>query len=126
MAWPRRPPPNSAELFRLRRAGRVPVPGPFGHVCILPEWDMETPGAYLIAPPELDPAELDFSCVAGLEVAVFTELGDVAAPTTLWPLVLAVLAYDPAAVAIVDLNRAARGQGLVVGQFIRKAGLADA
>jgi hypothetical protein len=117
-----RTPPNSAALFKMRRAGRVPVPGPYGHVSILPAWDLETPGAFLLAPPDLDPLELDFSCVAGLEVAVFTELGDVAAPTTLWSLLLAVLSCDPAAINVIDLNRAAAGQGGLVAQFIRKAG----
>jgi hypothetical protein len=98
-----RPPPNSAALFKLRRAGRVPVPGPFGHVCILPEWDMETPGFYLTVPSELDPGELDFSCVAGLEVSIFWPIGTLGHPLGLDDLLGAVMAGEPASIAVINL-----------------------
>lgn len=118
-----RPPPNSAELFRIRRAGRIPASGPYGHVSVLPEWGLEVAGAHVIAPPDIDPRELDFSFVAGLDVCVFCRIGTLGRPVDSWldDVLLAVLTGDPASVAVVNLERAHLGIGPArVGVFIRR------
>ncbi len=101
-------PPNGKALFDLRRAGRIPVAGPFGHVAVLPEWDMEVTGAYVVAPPDIDPAELDFCFVADLDVGVFQRMGNVGSPLDL-DLISAIRAGDPARIALFDLNSLAKG-----------------
>lgn len=114
-------PPNAKQIFDLRRAGRIPVPGAFGHVAILPDWNFETAGAYVIAPPNVDPDDLDFCIVAGLDVTIFMLDADPARPLT--DLVRAVMRSDPRTINVVDIDRAADGLGLgVVGIFVRRAG----
>lgn len=117
-----RPPPNSAELFRIRRAGRIPTPGPFAHVAVLPEWNLEVAGAYVYAPPEIDPLELDFSFVAGLDVAIFFRRGGECQTFDNWLLstTLAVMSGDPATVTCIDLVAAERGLGrAIVARYVR-------
>lgn len=111
-------PPNARRLFDLRREGRIPVPGPFGHVVVLPDWNMEVTGAFVVAPPDLDPTDFDFCFVGGLEVAIFTRLGDVRRPMNSWldDVVVAVMRSDPACVTVIDLDQADAGfdLGIVV------------
>ncbi len=118
-------PPNSRALFDLRRRGRIPVPGPFGHVSILPDWKFEVAGAYVIAPPSIDPADLDFCFCAGLTVAIFCRLGELGRPVDTWldEVILAVMAADPTSIAVIDLDQTAAGfdQGLVA-MYARRAG----
>lgn len=116
-------PPHSAEIMRARRAGRIPTSGPFGHVAILTEWDMEVTGAYCIAPPDIDPHELDFSFVAGLEVTIFCCIGTLGRPIDTWlnDVVLAVMACDPSTILILNIDQADKGfaYGLVT-VFVRR------
>ncbi len=78
-------PPNARALFDLRRRGHIPVPGPFGHVSILPDWKFSVSGAYVIAPPDIDPMELDFCFCAGLSVSIFCRFGTDTSPLDAWP-----------------------------------------
>lgn len=118
-------PPNARAIFDLRRRGRIPVPGPFGHVSVLPDWGLAVAGAYVIAPPSIDPAELDFCFCAGLSVAIFCRLGDLGRPLDTWlhEVILAVMDADPVSIAVIDLDQAAAGldQGLVA-MYVRRAG----
>lgn len=118
-------PPKARALFDLRRRGRVPVPGPFGHVSVLPDWQFSVAGAFVIAPPSIDPAELDFCFCAGLDVSVFCRLGDIGRPLDTWleEVILAVMAADPATITVIDLDQTSGGldQG-VVALYVRRAG----
>ncbi|MHB8912746.1 MAG: hypothetical protein ACYC42_08880 [Lysobacter sp.] len=82
-------------------------------------------GAYVIAPPSIDPAELDFCFVAGLAVAIFCRLGDLGRPVDTWlhEVILAVMAADPISIAVIDLDQTEAGldQGLVA-MYVRRAG----
>ena len=99
-------PPHSAAIMRARRFGRVPVPGIFGHVTILPSWDLEINGAYVIAPSELNPIDLDFCFVAGLEVSLFIRNCD---RFRLVDLLRAVMRCDPLTVNVVNLDQSCNG-----------------
>lgn len=101
-------PPNARALFELRRRGRIPVPGPFGHVSILPDWKFEVAGAYVIAPPEIEPADLDFCFCAGLDVAIFCRIGAVGRPLDAWlhDVIVAVMQADAQSIVVIELNRA--------------------
>lgn len=118
-------PPNARALFNLRRRGRIPVPGPFGHVSVLPDWGLTVAGAYVIAPPSIDPAGLDFCFCAGLTVAIFCRLGETSLPSDTWlqEVILAVMDADPASIAVIDLDQAAAGldRGLVA-MYVRRGG----
>ena len=116
-------PPNARALFDLRRRGRIPVPGPFGHVSVLPDWGLTVAGAYVIAPPSIEPSDLDFCFVAGLSVAIFCRLTELSpVDTWLYEIILAVMDADPASIAVIDLDQAADGldQGLVA-LYVRRA-----
>lgn len=118
-------PPNARALFNLRRRGRVPVPGPFGHVSVLPDWQFSVAGAYVIAPPSIAPSELDFCFCAGLSVAIFCRLGDDLSPVDTWleEVILSVMASDPASITVIDLDQTAAGLGQgVVAMYVRRAG----
>ena len=104
-------PPNSRVLMDLRRAGRVPVPGPFGHVAILPDWNLETCGAAVLAPPSLDYLDLDFCVVAGLDVTIFVRGADV---TNYIDLIAAVMDGAANSITVVDLDRAVDGFGAAI------------
>lgn len=101
-------PPNARALFDLRRRGHIPVPGPFGHVSILPDWKFEVAGAYVIAPPEIEPADLDFCFCAGLDVAIFCRFGAVGRPLDAWlhDVIVAVMQADARSIVVIELNRA--------------------
>lgn len=101
-------PPNARALFALRRRGRIPVPGPFGHVSILPDWKFEVAGAYVIAPPEIEPTDLDFCFCAGLDVAIFCRLGSVGRPVDAWlhDVIIAVMQADAQSIVVIELNQA--------------------
>lgn len=118
-------PPNARALFDLRRRGRIPVPGPFGHVSVLPGWHFEVAGAFVIAPPEIDPADLDFCFCAGLSVAIFCRLGELSRPLDTWldEVILAVMAADPTSITVIDLDQTGDGldQG-IVAMYVRRAG----
>lgn len=119
-----RPPPNSAELFRIRRAGRIPSPGPYGHVSVLPDWNLTVAGAYVYAPPEIEPRELDFSFVAGLDVALFIHERCpfhrvYQTPEFLFDgdhldLLAAIMAGNPETITVIELNRVHLGLGPAV------------
>jgi hypothetical protein len=117
-------PPNARALFDLRRRGRIPVPGPFGHVSVLPDWGLTVAGAYVIAPPSIDPSDLDFCFCAGLTVAIFCRLAELS-PVDTWlhEIIVAVMDADPASIAVIDLDQAAAGldRGLVA-LYVRRAG----
>lgn len=114
-------PPNSRALFDLRRQGRVPVPGPFGHISVLPDWSLEIAGAAVLAPPSLDPRGLDFCIVAGLDVTIFVRVDDTEHHVEL---LLAVMNGDPRSIAVVDLDRAVDGfdAGLLALYIRRRPG----
>ena len=117
-------PPNARALFELRRKGRIPVPGPFGHVSVLPDWGLTVAGAYVIAPPSIEPSDLDFCFVAGLSVAIFCRLAELSpVDTWLYEIILAVMDSDPTSIAVIDLDQAAAGldHGLVA-MYVRRAG----
>ncbi|MDP1682205.1 MAG: hypothetical protein Q8L39_10590 [Burkholderiales bacterium] len=117
-------PPKARALFDLRRRGRIPVPGPFGHVSVLPDWGLTVAGAYVIAPPSIDPSDLDFCFCAGLTVAIFCRLAELSpVDTWLYEIILAVMDADPASIAVIDLDQAAAGldRGLVA-MYVRRAG----
>ncbi|MBW8457705.1 MAG: hypothetical protein K0M58_04570 [Thiobacillus sp.] len=118
-------PPKARALFDLRRSGRIPVPGPFGHVSVLPDWGLTVAGAYVIAPPSIDPAELDFCFVAGLSVAIFCRLGEAGLPSDTWlqKVILAVMDAGPVSIAVIDTDQAATGldHGLVA-MYVQRAG----
>lgn len=117
-------PPKARALFDLRRRGRIPVPGPFGHVSVLPDWGLTVAGAYVIAPPSIEPADLDFCFCAGLTVAIFCRLAELnPVDTWLYEIILAVMDADPASIAVIDLDQASAGldQGLVA-MYVRRAG----
>ncbi|MEW6415896.1 MAG: hypothetical protein AB1482_11645 [Pseudomonadota bacterium] len=113
-------PPNSRELFAMRRAGNVPVPGPFGHVAVLPSWNMEIAGAHVLAPESINALDLDFCIVAGLDVAIFVQGVDVEHHVDL---ILAVMAGDPRTIAVIDLDLAVDGLDAgLLALYIRRAG----
>lgn len=118
-------PPRARALFDLRRAGRIPVPGPFGHVSIVPDWHFEVAGAYVIAPPDIDPIELDFCFCAGLTVCIFCRIGTLERTLDTWleDVIVAVMRADAKSIAVVELNLARAGldQG-VVAIYMRKGG----
>lgn len=118
-------PPNGRPLFDLRRKGRIPVPGPFGHVAIVPDWNMGVAGAFVVAPPSIDPLDLDFCFCAGLSVAIFCRLGDLRRPVDTWlnDLILAVMEADPTGITVIDLDQTVDGLDRgVVAMYVRRAG----
>lgn len=127
-----RPPPNSADLFRIRRAGRIPSPGPYGHVSVLPDWNLEVAGAYVYAPPEIEPSELDFSFVAGLDVALFIQERCAChkvyeTPEYLFDgnhleLLGAIMDGSPETITVIELSRVHLGLGQAVLAVFGKAG----
>ncbi len=113
-------PPNSRALFDLRRSGRLPVPGPFGHISVLPDWNLEVAGATVLAPPSIDPRDLDFCIVAGLDVTIFVRGVDVEHHVDL---LVAVMNGDPSSITVIDLDRAVDGLDAgVLALYIRRAG----
>jgi hypothetical protein len=108
-------PPNGRALLDLRRAGRIPVRGPWGHIAILPEWEMDVAGAAVTVPQDMDPGELDFCFVAGLDVSIFTRIGSLGRPLDLHDLLGAVMAGQPRSIAVIDLNRV--GEGLAAALY---------
>lgn len=114
-------PPNARALFDLRRSGRVPVPGPFGHVSIVPDWNLETAGAAVLAPPGIDPLDLDFCIVAGLDVTIFVRGDDAERQVDL---IVAVMNGDPSSITVVDLDCALNASfgAAVMAVFGRRSG----
>lgn len=64
----RRLPPFGRELVEMRKAGLVP--GNNTVVVSLDSWDWGKAYARVVVPPEIDPSQLDFCFVAGLDVVV--------------------------------------------------------
>lgn len=72
-------------------------------------------GAFVTVPADMDPGELDFCFVAGLDVSIFTRIGTLGRPLDLDDLLGAVLAGEPASIAVVNINRI--GEGLAGALF---------
>lgn len=126
-----RPPPHSAELFKLRCIGKVPVPGPYGHVAVLTDWQIEVAGAFVIAPHGVDPLDLDFSFAAGLDVTLFIaercpyfqvyKTLEYLFEQDQLDLIAAIMAGKPASVRVVDLSQAHLGLGRATVAIFGKA-----
>lgn len=101
-------PPNAGAIMRARRAGMIPTPGIFGHVAVLPDWDIETTGAFVLAPPNLEPSDLDFSFLAGLDCTLFLRESDA---ERVAPLLDAILHGAPRCLVVVNMERAKAGFG---------------
>lgn len=111
-------PPHSAEIMHARRAGMVPTPGMFGHVAVLPDWDFETSGAFVLAPPSLAPSDLDFSFLAGLECSILLRDCDM---DRLQPLLVSIMNGDPRRIVVVSIEHVEEGLSAgVVGIFERR------
>lgn len=111
-------PPNASDIMRARRAGRIPTPGIFGHVAVLPDWDFETSGAFVLAPPSLEPSDLDFSFLAGLECSILLRDCDF---DRLQPLLVAIMNGDPRRIIVMSIEHAAEGlSDGIVGIFERR------
>ena len=65
-------PPFGRELLSLRERGLVPAPHRwFGHVVVcLDAWDLAQNFTRVVVPTDCDPAALNFSFVAGLDVVM--------------------------------------------------------
>ena len=99
-------PPYSADIVKARRLGRVPVPGPLGHIVILPSWHLKITGAFVVCPDDTDPATLDFFFVAGLDVTLL--LRPIDYPRAL-DVALSVLSGNPRSLSLIDVRRAQVG-----------------
>jgi hypothetical protein len=91
-------------------------------VAIVPSWELETEGAFITCPPDLDPLELDFACVAGLDCTLFAQMPEAGPPHHAQRTLDALMLAEPSRIVVVDLNAAAQYlAGGVVAVYVLRA-----
>jgi hypothetical protein len=101
----KRLPPYGRELLKMRQQGLAPA-GPYV-VISLDSWRWGRAYARVVIPPDLDPEDVNFAFVAGLDVVLVLDRGTTT-PLRRDAAVKQLLACNPASLRVLEIDRPIR------------------